>query len=114
MIPNFGVTGPMDSNNNKIFTHSFVHRTHLEVLISLTFKSYVLFDKLFFCRYLVIYFQLISRIGGLMTGSQLSMDQTTHFYFLMLKLSIMLLLRKSMDIRDMMLTKVLNYNWKMN
>jgi hypothetical protein len=30
-IPNFGVTGPSDSNNEKIFTHSFVHRTHLEV-----------------------------------------------------------------------------------
>ena len=30
-IPNFGVTGPSDSNNDKIFTHGFVHRTHLEV-----------------------------------------------------------------------------------
>jgi hypothetical protein len=30
-IPNFGVTGPTDSNNEKIFTHSFVHRTHIEV-----------------------------------------------------------------------------------
>jgi hypothetical protein len=30
-IPNFGVTGPADSNNDKIFTHSFVHRTHIEV-----------------------------------------------------------------------------------
>jgi hypothetical protein len=30
-IPNFGVTGPMDTNNEKIFTHSFVHRTHIEV-----------------------------------------------------------------------------------
>lgn len=30
-IPNFGVTGPSDSNNEKIFTHSFVHRTHIEV-----------------------------------------------------------------------------------
>ena len=30
-IPNFGVTGPTDSNNEKIFTHSFVHRTHMEV-----------------------------------------------------------------------------------
>ena len=34
-IPNFGVTGPSDSNNEKIFTHSFVHRTHLEVLVYL-------------------------------------------------------------------------------
>ena len=31
IIPNFGVTGPLDINNDKIFTHSFVHRTHLEV-----------------------------------------------------------------------------------
>jgi hypothetical protein len=30
-IPNFGVTGPSDTNNGKIFTHSFVHRTHMEV-----------------------------------------------------------------------------------
>jgi hypothetical protein len=30
-IPNFGVTGPSDTNNGKIFTHSFVHRTHFEV-----------------------------------------------------------------------------------
>lgn len=30
-IPNFGVTGPSDSNNEKIFTHAFVHRTHMEV-----------------------------------------------------------------------------------
>lgn len=31
-IPNFGVTGPVDTNNDKIFTHSFVHRTHIEVM----------------------------------------------------------------------------------
>ncbi len=30
-IPNFGVTGPLDTNNDKIFTHSFVHRTHMDV-----------------------------------------------------------------------------------
>lgn len=30
-IPNFGVTGPTDTNNEKIFTHAFVHRTHVEV-----------------------------------------------------------------------------------
>lgn len=30
-IANFGVTGPTDSNNDKIFTHSFVHRTHIEI-----------------------------------------------------------------------------------
>jgi hypothetical protein len=32
IAPNVGVTGPLDRNNDKIFTHSFVHRTHLEVL----------------------------------------------------------------------------------
>ena len=32
-IPNFGVTGPSDTNNDKIFTHSFVHRTHFEVRV---------------------------------------------------------------------------------
>mmetsp|Transcript_16648 Transcript_16648/g.18018 ORF Transcript_16648/g.18018 Transcript_16648/m.18018 type:complete len:622 (-) Transcript_16648:1321-3186(-) len=30
-VANFGVTGPLDSNNEKIFTHSFVHRTHIDV-----------------------------------------------------------------------------------
>jgi len=30
-IPNFGVTGPTDQNNDLIFTHAFVHRTHMEV-----------------------------------------------------------------------------------
>lgn len=25
------MTGPSDSNNEKIFTHSFVHRSHIEV-----------------------------------------------------------------------------------
>ena len=28
---NFGVTGPLDTNNDKIFTHAFVHRTHVEI-----------------------------------------------------------------------------------
>jgi hypothetical protein len=31
LIPNFGVTGPKDVNNDKIFTHSFTHRTHIEI-----------------------------------------------------------------------------------
>lgn len=31
LVANFGVTGPLDSNNQKIFTHSFVHRTHIEI-----------------------------------------------------------------------------------
>lgn len=30
-IPNLGVAGPVDTNNDKIFTHAFVHRTHVEV-----------------------------------------------------------------------------------
>lgn len=28
---NLGVTGPRDANNEKIFTHSFVHRTHVDI-----------------------------------------------------------------------------------
>ena len=31
LVANLGVTGPSDSNNERIFTHSFVHRTHIEV-----------------------------------------------------------------------------------
>ena len=31
IISNFGVTGPTDSYNDKIFTHSFIHRTHIEI-----------------------------------------------------------------------------------
>ena len=30
-VANLGVTGPLDINNDKIFTHSFVHRTHIDV-----------------------------------------------------------------------------------
>lgn len=30
-VPNFGVTGPVDANNDKIFTHAFVHRTHIDI-----------------------------------------------------------------------------------
>ena len=30
-VPHLGVTGPLDTNNDKIFTHAFVHRTHFEV-----------------------------------------------------------------------------------
>jgi hypothetical protein len=33
IMPNFGVTGPTDSTNEKIFTHSFTHRTHIDVSI---------------------------------------------------------------------------------
>ena len=28
---NLGATGPVDSNNEKIFTHSFIHRTHIDI-----------------------------------------------------------------------------------
>lgn len=31
IVPDFGVTGPKDMNNDKIFTHSFTHRTHIDV-----------------------------------------------------------------------------------
>lgn len=31
LVPNFGVTGPLDTNNDRIFTHAFVHRTHIEI-----------------------------------------------------------------------------------
>lgn len=37
IAPNVGVTGPLDKNNDKIFTHSFVHRTHLEVFLPLNY-----------------------------------------------------------------------------
>eukprot|EP01031_Cornospumella_fuschlensis_P034857 gene34857-42210_t len=31
LLPNLGVTGPADSQNEKIFTHSFTHRTHIDI-----------------------------------------------------------------------------------
>jgi len=31
LVSNFGVTGPLDGNNDLIFTHAFVHRTHIDV-----------------------------------------------------------------------------------
>mmetsp|Transcript_25943 Transcript_25943/g.40864 ORF Transcript_25943/g.40864 Transcript_25943/m.40864 type:complete len:379 (-) Transcript_25943:482-1618(-) len=43
VFPNFGVTGPTDSLNPKIFTHAFVHRTHIEAIGSFfpsTFKNW--------------------------------------------------------------------------
>ena len=43
VIPNFGVTGPKDVNNDKIFTHSFTHRTHIDIfghLFPPTFKNW--------------------------------------------------------------------------
>ncbi|KAJ8598651.1 hypothetical protein CTAYLR_003043 [Chrysophaeum taylorii] len=31
LAPNLGVAGPLDTNNERILTHAFVHRTHLDV-----------------------------------------------------------------------------------
>ncbi len=31
LLPNFGITGPMDTNNPKLMTQSFVHCRHLEI-----------------------------------------------------------------------------------
>lgn len=31
LVPNLGVTGPLDRNNDLIFTHAFVHRTHVDI-----------------------------------------------------------------------------------
>ncbi len=42
-IPNFGVTGPKDTNNDLIFTHAFVHRLHIEIfghLFPTSFKNW--------------------------------------------------------------------------
>ena len=42
-VSNLGVTGPLDTNNDKIFTHAFVHRTHFEVfghLFPASFKNW--------------------------------------------------------------------------
>ena len=52
-IPNFGVTGPSDSNNDKIFTHGFVHRTHLEVSNSKSDSNHPTFT---FCSYFELVF----------------------------------------------------------
>ena len=43
IVPHLGVTGPLDTNNDKIFTHAFVHRTHFEVfghLFPASFKNW--------------------------------------------------------------------------
>jgi len=29
--PNLGITGPIDTNNDRILTHAFAHRTHIEI-----------------------------------------------------------------------------------
>ena len=31
LAPNLGVAGPLDTQNERILTHSFVHRTHVEI-----------------------------------------------------------------------------------
>jgi hypothetical protein len=43
VLRNFGVTGPADGNNEKIFTHAFTHATHVEIFdgfFPLTFKNW--------------------------------------------------------------------------
>ena len=43
IVPHLGVTGPLDTNNDKIFTHAFVHRTHFDVfghLFPASFKNW--------------------------------------------------------------------------
>jgi hypothetical protein len=43
VVSNLGVTGPLDTNNDLIFTHAFVHRTHFEVfghLFPASFKNW--------------------------------------------------------------------------
>jgi hypothetical protein len=31
VMPNLGITGPVDTNNDRILTHAFAHRTHVEI-----------------------------------------------------------------------------------
>ena len=31
LMPNLGVAGPLDTNNQRILTHAFVHKTHVEI-----------------------------------------------------------------------------------
>ena len=31
VAPNVGVAGPLDTNNERILTHAFVHRTHVDI-----------------------------------------------------------------------------------
>jgi hypothetical protein len=31
ITPNLGITGPVDTNNDRILTHAFAHRTHIEI-----------------------------------------------------------------------------------
>ena len=31
VAPNLGITGPVDTNNDRIITHAFAHRTHVEI-----------------------------------------------------------------------------------
>jgi hypothetical protein len=74
-LSNFGVTGPTDSNNDKIFTHSFVHRTHIDVSDSKIFWIIIIDDS--DNRYLDICFPLPSRTGGPMIGFPPCMDHYT-------------------------------------
>ena len=31
VAPNLGITGPVDTDNDRIITHAFAHRTHVEI-----------------------------------------------------------------------------------
>jgi hypothetical protein len=74
---NLGVTGPTDSNNEKIFTHSFVHRTHIEVC---TFNTKDIYLRYMYspwvCRYSGTTSLLCLRTGGVTTGSRQCMEST--------------------------------------
>jgi hypothetical protein len=85
-IANFGVTGPTDSNNEKIFTHSFVHRTHIEVRVGTlwlgdqTIFIINIFSKNLsykYARFLAIYFPRILKTGGPTTGLARCTDPNT-------------------------------------
>ena len=43
LAPNLGVAGPLDTTNERILTHAFVHRTHVEIFDAFfpaTFKNW--------------------------------------------------------------------------
>lgn len=40
VFPNLGITGPVDTNNDRILTHAFAHRTHIEIFDSFFPKSF--------------------------------------------------------------------------
>ena len=43
LAPNLGVAGPLDTTNERILTHAFVHKTHVEIFDAFfpaTFKNW--------------------------------------------------------------------------